>query len=445
VSQETLFKITPGKEIGIFPKSNYESNKLLEGDRAIHDWYRFVLSFPPHLVRNYLSEFEIAESNLVLDPFCGTGTTLVECKKSGIESVGIEVNPVARFASAVKVDWSPDPEGLIQHAEGIFKRTLNKLKRDGIGDDFSGTTRKTDGLLSVGEDEEKILLKNSISPLPLHKVLMLHDTIKDLNDSNYTSHELLALAKTLVETASNLRFGPEIGLGQIKTNAPVLTSWIARVKEMADDIGKCSDRSGVPARTIDGDSRKLADNIARGTVDAVITSPPYPNEKDYTRITRLESVVLGFIRNKAELRDLKKSMIRSNTRTVYKADEDDKWVEQIPEVQRIAAEIEKRRKTLGKTSGFERLYHRVVKLYFGGMSRHLSEMRAILKPGAKLVYVVGDQASYLRVMIRTGTILGSIAESLGYKVVRTDLFRTRIATATKEQLREEALILEWQG
>lgn len=444
MSQETLFKIIPEKEIKILPKSNHENNKLLESDRAVHDWYRFVLSFPPHLVRNYLGEFEITESNLVLDPFCGTGTTLVECKKLGIESIGIEVNPMAQFASAVKVDWNPDPDGLVQHAEGIFKRTLNKLKRDGISDDFSGTTKKIDGLLSLGEDEEKILLKNSISPLPLHKVLVLHDTIKELNDGKYTSHELLALAKTLVETASNLRFGPEIGLGQIKTNAPVLTNWIARVKAMADDIRKFSDQSGVPARAIDGDSRDLAEKIGLGTIDAVITSPPYPNEKDYTRITRLESVVLGFIRNKMELRSLKKSMIRSNTRTVYKTDEDDKWVEQIPEVQRIAAEIEDRRKALGKTSGFERLYHRVVKLYFGGMSRHLSEMRAVLKPGAKLVYVVGDQASYLRVMIKTGTILGSIAESLGYKVVRTDLFRTRIATATKEQLREEALILKWQ-
>jgi len=100
---------------------------------------------------------------------------------------------------------------------------------------------------------------------------------------------------------------------------------------------------------------------------------------------------------------------------------------------------------LGKTSGFERLYARVTKLYFGGMFRHLRDMRMVLKPGARLAYVVGDQASYLQVMIRTGEILGDIARSLGYEVTGIDLFRTRLATATREQLREEVLVLRWPG
>jgi len=59
--------------------------------------------------------------------------------------------------------------------------------------------------------------------------------------------------------------------------------------------------------------------------------------------------------------------------------------------------------------------------------------------------VVGDQASYLRVMIRTGQLLAEIAQDLGYELVRIDLFRTRFASATKEQLREEAVILRWPG
>jgi hypothetical protein len=48
-------------------------------------------------------------------------------------------------------------------------------------------------------------------------------------------------------------------------------------------------------------------------------------------------------------------------------------------------------------------------------------------------------------MIRTGTLLGEIAEKLGYKVENIDLFRTRIATATKAQMREEVLVLRWPG
>ena len=98
-----------------------------------------------------------------------------------------------------------------------------------------------------------------------------------------------------------------------------------------------------------------------------------------------------------------------------------------------------------KTSGFEKLYARVTKLYFGGMARHLSELTKVLKPGARLAYVVGDQASYLQIMIRTGQILADIADRLGYQVERIDLFRTRFATATQSELREEIVILRWPG
>ncbi len=48
-------------------------------------------------------------------------------------------------------------------------------------------------------------------------------------------------------------------------------------------------------------------------------------------------------------------------------------------------------------------------------------------------------------MIRTGQLLAEIAQELGYVYVRTDLFRTRFATGTKEQLREEVVVLRWLG
>jgi DNA modification methylase len=89
-----------------------EDNKLQRQDHAAHQWYRFVLSFPPHLVRDYIKKFELDESHLVLDPFCGTGTTLVECQKLGIQAVGLESNPVTCFASRTKLDWRIEPDAL---------------------------------------------------------------------------------------------------------------------------------------------------------------------------------------------------------------------------------------------------------------------------------------------------------------------------------------------
>jgi adenine-specific DNA methylase len=109
-------------------------NKLRPQDRAVHDWYRFVLSFPPHLVQSYVNRFGISGRDTVLDPFCGTGTTLVECKKLGIASVGIEPNPMAYFASSVKVDWSVESSALLDYADQIAVSVRRVLDNDGIGD-----------------------------------------------------------------------------------------------------------------------------------------------------------------------------------------------------------------------------------------------------------------------------------------------------------------------
>jgi hypothetical protein len=153
--------------------------------------------------------------------------------------------------------------------------------------------------------------------------------------------------------------------------------------------------------------------------------------------------MLGLINNRHELRQVKQDLLRSNTRGVYKDDTDDESIASFQSIVSIADAIECRRIELGKTSGFERLYARVTKLYFGGMLKHLASLRTVLRPGAKLAYVVGDQASFLRVMIPTGQIISDIADSLGYRVIGRDLFRTRFSTVTGQHLREEVVVMEW--
>jgi hypothetical protein len=273
---------------------------------------------------------------------------------------------------------------------------------------------------------------------------VLLDAIHAVGLSRYRDHQLLALAKSLTGPVGNLHFGPEVGVGPAKLDVPVIAAWLGAIRDMVDDLAMLDDQ-GAPSIIHHADSRDMPLVVAKGSIDAVITSPPYPNEKDYTRTTRLESILLGFVSSKDQLRALKRTMVRSNTRGVYKGDDDDQWISGHPEIERIASAIEARRIELNKTSGFERLYARVTKLYFGGMARHLADLRTVLRPGAHLAYVVGDQASYLRIMIRTGQILATIARDLGYEVQGIDLFRTRAATATRDQLREEVVVLRWPG
>ena len=431
-------------------RSAPERNRLRPEDRAVHDWYRFVLSFPSHLVRDYLDAFGVDSTQRVLDPFCGTGTTLVECKKLGIPSVGIEGNPMAGFASRTKLDWSVDPDALVSHAKAIAGLVLDRLRGQGIDDYgpaplFQAGDPPTADLLTLPPDRLSLLLKNSISPLPLHKTLLLLDALEGCRDDTVYAHERLALASALVSDIGNLHFGPEVGVGRIREDAPVVRPWLDRVRTMGDDLATSRNQAGAEATVHLADARRLDEFLEPRSIDAVITSPPYPNEKDYTRTTRLESVLLGFVRDKRDLRGLKQGLVRSNTRSVYKTDADDALVAGHEGIQRIARLIEERRIELGKTSGFERQYARVTKLYFGGMVRHLAGLRSRLRPGARLAYVVGDQASYLRVMIRTGQILGELAQSLGYELTAIDLFRTRIATASRQQLREEVVRLRWAG
>lgn len=431
-----------GLQPGLFPRempsvpafrSNGRANRLDVRDRHFHDWYRFVLSFPAHLVRDYIRGFALGKGDILLDPFCGTGTTLVEAKLRDISSIGIEANTMAHFACSVKVNWSVNPDDLLHHATQIAKKT-----EKAIGSEIAPCP--------LEEEQFALLLKDSISPEPLRKSLILLEQIKGARDSSCKQHELLAFAKSLVYSNSNLHFGPEVGVRRIKKHdAQVVENWLVEIRKMANDLRRTyrDDMNDASCVVHHADARQVANLLKPQSVSAVFTSPPYPNEKDYTRTTRLESVLLGFVRNKEDLRKLKKDLLCSNTRNAYKCNDDDKWVADHAEIQSLAEKIEKRRISLGKTSGFERQYGRVTKLYFGGMARHLAELRTFLKPGAYLGYVVGDQASYLQVMIRTGQLLAEIAQSLGYRVVGIDLFRTRLAAATRQRIREEVVVLQW--
>src|SRR5579863_1326959 len=174
-----------------------ENNKLRPEDFCVHDWYRFVLSYPPHLVRDYVSRFGIGRGMVVLDPFCGTGTTLVECKKLGVGSIGIEANPVPCFASRVKVDWSVDPDGLLRHAEKVAQGVGQVLEADGFDepDDLPLFTKSKPRrpLRTLPHETEKLLLANSISPLPLHRALVLLEVLQMMRDERFARYERLAL------------------------------------------------------------------------------------------------------------------------------------------------------------------------------------------------------------------------------------------------------------
>lgn len=192
-----------GRPPAIVPNS--VANKLFHNDKVFHDWYRFVLSFPPHLVREYMQRFGLREGSVMLDPFCGTGTAIVEAKRCGISSIGIEANPMAHFASSVKISWDIDPERLMAYARSMAQIANQKM-----------VSCRNAPLRTLPDETLSLLLNHSISPLPLHKSLILADTLQSQGRPQFQRHEMLALAKSLVISGSNLHFGPEVGVRRIK-------------------------------------------------------------------------------------------------------------------------------------------------------------------------------------------------------------------------------------
>lgn len=121
-------QLTLPLDIASVAEANYKDrtiNRLTSQDKAFHDWYRFVLSYPAHWVRAYIHDFGLDCDSVLLDPFCGTGTTVVEAKLNGIAGVGIEANPFAHFAGSVKLQWQVDPDGLHGFAHTVAEETLH--------------------------------------------------------------------------------------------------------------------------------------------------------------------------------------------------------------------------------------------------------------------------------------------------------------------------------
>jgi len=211
--------IQPGKELG------GGDNRLQPADESVHGWYRFVLSFPPPLVRDLAGKLGVGRGGRILDPFCGTGTTLVECMKIGVDSVGVDGTPMGRFASRVKTDWRPSAAGLIEDAAQVAREARSRIE--------SGEGK---ALRCLSAETQKTLLKGSLSPLPMHSTLVLLDVLSEREGSVYFDHERLALAKALPCDIGNLKFGPEVGVGTVKDEVDVVEVWHRAVWQIAKDL-----------------------------------------------------------------------------------------------------------------------------------------------------------------------------------------------------------------
>jgi hypothetical protein len=401
----------------------------------VHDWYRTVWGYSDHLVGKLLDEFaSVANARArVLDPFCGSGTTLVECMKRGVDSAGIDANPVSCFAAAVKTNWSLNSDRLLTLLQCLGEIYQGRLLDEAYASDPTYRYLDSTGMLARGW----------ISPEPLKKAISLKHSIRTLKTSAaYRRIFTLALLDTVLRTAANIKFGPELYCSKQKTDADVFGEFCKKIRTIASDLDLATQVKPGKSVVVEGDSRGfvgLRNELGSPKFSLVICSPPYPAEHDYTRNSRLELAFLEEVKDRESLRVIKKRMVRSHTKGIYREDDDSDLVAGHEELAGIVRRID--RAAASKTYGFARLYSKVTMEYFGGMKRHLTSLRPFLRDGAILAYVVGDQSSYLQVPINTASILSALAVEVGYEPVEIRHWRDRTSRSASKVIVENILIL----
>lgn len=421
---------TPGDR-GV-SKTNYKP----EGNNSVHAWYRLIMGFDGELVKYLIERLSIERQHLVLDPFCGSGTTLVECKKNGIRSLGIDANPACVFASRVKTNWKIKPYIAAALMPNIVESAQSLLRHDHIADHkvlryLSESGMINRGWISRGKAKKAVALLGSIDAA--------------CPSQPYRNFFRLALANAIVRRIADVKFGPEIYCLRRPKCLHVFVSFRKTVEHMINDLVRVKEQVGVgaKAKVFLGDARRFSRLLSSqklGPVDFIITSPPYPNEHDYTRNTRLELAFLGYVSNKEELRSLKRNMIRCHTKGIYVDDCDQKLSEQFDQVMAVALELEEQAK--GRSDGFSKLYGRMIKEYFGGMTAHFKAAFRSLRPKGTCAYVVCDQYSLLGVHVDTPEILKSIATSstVGFELMDVIKWRETRGTTGNNTLTERILL-----
>lgn len=415
------------------------SRSLPNAERdVVHRWYRIIMGFDSTIVSHLIDRLSISPLHRVLDPFCGSGTTLVECKKRGLPSLGIDANPVCIFASRVKTNWRLQPMTLAASLPEI----IAVAHRIGTRDPHRFINHPTFSYLN----RSGMIARGWLSITKALKLLALDEAIR--LRCAFPSHRAffrLALLSAMVRQIANIKFAPEVYCLSKPKRRRVFTSFRRTADRMIKDLAyiHLNHRDSVGAHVLTGDSRHCDDLLRSANeppVDFIITSPPYPNEHDYTRCTRLELVYLGYVRNTPDLRGLKRIMLRSHSKGIYIDDNEERLCRRFKRIQRLKSRLERRARN--RTDGFAQLYGKTVAEYFGGMIAHLKAAYNCLKPNGIAAYVLADQQTYLGVHVDTPRIITKLATSsqVGFHLMDVINWKTTRGSTGTKFLTEEILL-----
>lgn len=401
-----------------------------------HNWYNYVLGYTPTFPQYMIDRERMTSEDLVVDPFSGSGTTQIVCKYNKIPSIGIDANDFMVFASSQKLKWDLDIECFRKTKRELISRIEKVLNQI----DFANN----DLVEKMSEDyRPENMDKRYISKKPIIKIHIIKDQI-DKICTEEEQHKMFSFAlSSILVPISNVKYGPGFGVGKAKDDVDVLDLYVEKLDMIESDIEKVDEEQiNTPAMAILGDSRIMSEYIGENKVSLMITSPPYPGDHEYTKHSKVELIFNEMAGDLASFRKIKKRMIVSSTTNIYKENNAKLLVENNQSIKDVTDEIQKRLDEDNATSGYEKLYTRLVWEYFGCMKQVLEECLKVLKPGGKIALLVSDSHAFKMVHIQTAEILKEIGEEIGFSKSEIVLWQLKNSTSHKYQLRENILILE---
>lgn len=368
--------------------------------RPIYNWFVYPHSFDKLLVDELIVEFGLTKNSLIWDPFLGAGTMALACKENGISAYGSDLLPLSMIVSQAKIS-----DYKVENLKTISSK-FNLFPPSSIKDRFADIPIV-----------EKTISKE-IREFFSHVLCQVEELDTELHPFFLTAIvSILESASKSVKSGGWLRIDPskEISI----TTAQSLFS--KRIEQMICDIEQQPEKAKFSENEPQfclwvGDARF---SKPEKEVDAIITSPPYLNRHDYTRVFALELSLIG-VTNSQELKDLRYQTLRSHVEA--KNQLNDKSIDEMGyQKPAIITQAIDQMKTNGLTDA---RVPKMIEGYFEDMFLVLKNTYDALADGGKAAFVLGD-VRFSGVMIPVTEIICEIGTTVGFTVRKVFIARYR--------------------
>ena len=367
-----------------------------------HGWLRLTPAYSVHLVRELLDDLD-QPAPRVLDPFCGTGTTLVASAERGLDCATVDLNPFLVWLARAKAASYTAPN----RAAG--RRLIEQMAR------AARTPSTRDGFVPPIHQVEKWWAE-----APLAALSRAHGTLtRSRRDPRALDLGRLALCQSLIGVA-NVSFGHQSMSFKKRSQEPSATAVSDRLLQAAERLATTAATERLSGRRTvrRGDARSIARLFPDRRFDLVITSPPYPNRMSYIRELRPYMYWLGYLTDRSQAGRLDWQAIggtwgiATSKLAAWQPDPD----LTVPHdgFDRIVQRIDRHQPLLS----------RYVHKYFQDMLSHARALVPLLAPGAAIHYIVGNSKFY-DVLVPVERIFASLFESVGLGDVQVQKLRKR--------------------